>query len=964
MKSPPNEGSARPNSGKASGRKMKTAAWEGMFASPSPPREKSRENLQGSNWRAESRKDVYETESDEEIPRPSSLNKSTSNQFPWGKRSEMSLAEEYPKQSRSPSPLRSYSKFDQSYNDFINSSRLGQSISSKPDQHTMSLQLIERINSGQYVDLADFLPHNVLEFSAWDNKHVSRTFDGGVVPKVTEFAEWVQCIMVYISVLSQEYPERTGDLLGYVINISMLYQESDEKGAWLRYDEAFRRKASLQRLVSWSKWDKELWVLATSSEARHNVGCKSCLSYTHDNESCPFSQQVKEFNNQQRLQARTQEMTRKEPLSPKQSLTSTKSQKIPKETLELKFAFGYHGYDACNNVFYTTSDEIVFHTAALGICYNRKTHEQRFYKGHTDDILCLTVHDDKDYVATGQVGKNPATHVWDTKTMSTVSILKGFHTRGIICVDFSGDGKKLADIGLDDDHCICIWDWRKAEKLATTRGHKDKIYVLEWNPFNNNYFVTVGEKHIKFWTHNVSKIEKRPVTYGKAGQVSSMLCVCHSPHDDTCFAGADNGEIYAWQGTTLRRTIKGHKGAVFAMYSLRNTSKEGFVTGGKDGVIVIWDVYFEQCLKAFKVERSVMNYGSVLLDDCPAVRSIHTNATRILIGTGNDEVIEIEEDGRMTIIAQGHGEGEVWGLAVHPYKEECVTVSDDKTVRVWDLKNIRLKQVKKLKKGSRCVCYSPGSDTMAIGHNDGSFSIIDAQTLTVIVNFKDRKEEISDVKFSPDGKFLAVASHDNFVDIYSVKRGKRVGVCKGHSSYVTHVDWDVKGKLLLTNSGAREYLLFEAPRAMRKTMNDTAVMRVEWATVTGVLGPNLRGIFPPATDITDVNSSCRSKDERVLATGDDFGHVKLFNYPASVHGAKFRQFNGHSSHVTNVRWTNDDKMLVTTGGMDTSVLVWERRRVERGEAEDDAHAEAVLVQPKFIPTGPIKNPLARGKPQL
>lgn len=63
----------------------------------------------------------------------------------------------------------------------------------------------------------------------------------------------------------------------------------------------------------------------------------------------------------------------------------------------------YHGYDACNNVFYTASDDIVFHTAALGICYNRQTHEQRFYKGHTDDILCLTVHDDKDYVATGQV---------------------------------------------------------------------------------------------------------------------------------------------------------------------------------------------------------------------------------------------------------------------------------------------------------------------------------------------------------------------------------------------------------------------------------------------------------------------------------------------------------------------------------------------------------------------------------
>ena len=63
----------------------------------------------------------------------------------------------------------------------------------------------------------------------------------------------------------------------------------------------------------------------------------------------------------------------------------------------------YRGFDCRNNLFYSQTGEVVYHVAAVAIVYNRLQHSQRFYLGHDDDILCLTVHPLKDYVASAQV---------------------------------------------------------------------------------------------------------------------------------------------------------------------------------------------------------------------------------------------------------------------------------------------------------------------------------------------------------------------------------------------------------------------------------------------------------------------------------------------------------------------------------------------------------------------------------
>lgn len=67
-------------------------------------------------------------------------------------------------------------------------------------------------------------------------------------------------------------------------------------------------------------------------------------------------------------------------------------------------------------------------TAALGVVLNPNQNTQKFFGGsivsskkkfkcleHIDDILCLDISDDRNFVATGEVGPQPNIFVWNTQ---------------------------------------------------------------------------------------------------------------------------------------------------------------------------------------------------------------------------------------------------------------------------------------------------------------------------------------------------------------------------------------------------------------------------------------------------------------------------------------------------------------------------------------------------------------------
>ena len=192
---------------------------------------------------------------------------------------------------------------------------------------------------------------------------------------------------------------------------------------------------------------------------------------------------------------------------------------------------------------------------------------------------------------------------------------------------------------------------------------------------------------------------------------------------------------------------------------------------------------------------------------------------------------------------------------------------------------------------------------------------------------KDSNEVIDDIKFSPSSQYLAAASHDNVIYVYDLQAeegGPRLHTkCRGHSSYISHIDWAVGSDMLLSNSGDYELLYWELnTQATSFVLTPKTVRDAEWASWSGVLGFDVMGIWQDGMDGTDYNAMHRSTNGKFCVGSTDDGLVRLFNYPAVIEKAPHHSFRGHSSHVQNVRFLGDDARVISAGGRDGSMLQW------------------------------------------
>lgn len=284
---------------------------------------------------------------------------------------------------------------------------------------------------------------------------------------------------------------------------------------------------------------------------------------------------------------------------------------------------------------------------------------------------------------------------------------------------------------------------------------------------------------------------------------------------------------------------------------------------------------------------------------------------------------------------QSHSDNELWALSINPSNPFLViTGGGDKTLRIWDIRTNKQLKYLILDQDFRAVDWSSDGSFIVVGSMAGKIYYIPFDSFTVKSTyqsiFKTEKQWIQELKISPDFNYVAYGAHGGVskVEVLSVNPSNYKNALTQYAiinprftSALTHLDWSEDSNFVVCNSLAFE-LKFLNLNA-KNLIAASAAADIEWNTWTCLFGFPVQGIWPPESTNYVVNYTCMSNNKKVLATADDFSLVKLFKYPCVVEKAKYKAFSGHSSHVCKIRFSMNDLFLISVGGNDKSVFIWE-----------------------------------------
>eukprot|EP00826_Nyctotherus_ovalis_P044059 TRINITY_DN471_c0_g1_i1.p1 TRINITY_DN471_c0_g1~~TRINITY_DN471_c0_g1_i1.p1 ORF type:complete len:446 (-),score=116.19 TRINITY_DN471_c0_g1_i1:132-1469(-) len=312
--------------------------------------------------------------------------------------------------------------------------------------------------------------------------------------------------------------------------------------------------------------------------------------------------------------------------------------------------------------------------------------EKMVLEGHRGQITSVLFH--PIYSLLVSASEDATIRVWDIETGKPEKFLTG-HTGTVNNLAFNTNGTMLASCSADIS--IKLWSFQTFDCIKTLQGHEHNITGIAFLPSGDHIVSSSRDKTIKLWEVASGYCLKTFVGHNEWVRkviIHPTLVMASCSHDQTAIIWDLNDALTAIRNKTagndaklILQQLPGHDNVIEAI-AFGNDEANRVIEGSE---------YYRKA--RFMASISA---GEETKDSIDASKAEVKKASKLFVATGaRDKLIKLWDAKEATLVATfvGH-DNWVRDILFHPNGKYLLSVSDDKSLRVWDLGNGRcIKQI-------------------------------------------------------------------------------------------------------------------------------------------------------------------------------------------------------------------------------------------------------------------------------
>jgi len=614
--------------------------------------------------------------------------------------------------------------------------------------------------------------------------------------------------------------------------------------------------------------------------------------------------------------------------------------------IELDHAIGYTGEIPNSLLLHPAQRDYISISGANVIIGNLSDpHDQRFLKGHDDQVNALAISPNGKLLASGQIGDNSDVFVWNFEQGKLIYKLSE-HDYAITTLDFSHDDRLLISCGNQMDGKLFIWDMMTGYIVSTTTVvpgiYSTGVTCAKFGGFvkdiklratSKYQFAVAGGKRLTMWSLDPISGEMKYDVMSTSPVVREYTCLAFSLNNEAyLYAGTTTGDFCAFQ-------VK-NKILIFAqpvcsngISTIATLPGEKVCVGGGDGLLVLYQINEATCQQLCKVSFLGAINGL----------SVSPDGIQMLAATDRGFIYRVRTaDFSKMLMRETHTKGVVHVTynVNNTDSEHFMTSSRDGSLRLWDANDYSA--------NTRCAILTAGYPNTSVftdeiiisGWTDGKircFRVDNGDPLWNIDNA--HKDGVTGLVWSHNKKFMVSGGMGGEVRVWETKTKDLVSHLKEHTGIVTGLYVFSDDAHVLSCARDRRILCWDLKSEKRIIahtqrmggLNSIAVLNGEKSYLSAgqekkIVLWDLRQSTPAnVVDAspnpgTEDESQCisLSKDNKYFATSGNMGIVRLWDTSSLKMIAEVK---AHSGCASCIKFSPDQKQIVSTGE-DGLIMIW------------------------------------------